>query len=307
MNFKNFNFFLQEAAKSKIKFILLLIFVIVLTLGLSVSLQSILAQWNPACSPPGCNVPPPINTSTSTQEKAGAFYVGTSTLPASIFSARMSAQVVGGLGVSTLGGYFYVSGSSGNVGIGTTNPGNNKLAVVAGPLVTDGLYVSAITGNVGIGTPNPSGVKLDINSLIGGQAIRIVDGTQGAGKVLTSDASGYASWQTAAAGGGLKQINEIRSRGGTWPGFNCATASGDTCQGTGAVGSGTCGQPYRCTQADASAGRVCNDVWGYNGWDAIDTVNCGVNTVQWAGLDATTPWVCTANGAQGAYNSCVGY
>jgi hypothetical protein len=30
--------------------------------------------------------------------------------------------------------------------------------------------------------------------------IRITDGTQGAGKVLTSDVSGYSSWQTPAAG-----------------------------------------------------------------------------------------------------------
>jgi hypothetical protein len=36
--------------------------------------------------------------------------------------------------------------------------------------------------------------------LIGG-SIRIADGTQGAGKVLTSDASGNGSWQTPAAGG----------------------------------------------------------------------------------------------------------
>lgn len=47
------------------------------------------------------------------------------------------------------------------------------------------------TGDVGIGTINP-GAKLEIAG-----DIKIVDGTQGAGKVLTSDATGWASWQTA--------------------------------------------------------------------------------------------------------------
>ncbi len=45
------------------------------------------------------------------------------------------------------------------------------------------------SGNVGIGTINP-GAKLGIAG-----DIQIVDGTQGAGKVLTSDATGLASWQ----------------------------------------------------------------------------------------------------------------
>ncbi len=48
-------------------------------------------------------------------------------------------------------------------------------------------------GNVGIGTVNPT-AKLDIN----GGTIKIADGTQGAGKVLTSDATGLASWRSAA-------------------------------------------------------------------------------------------------------------
>jgi hypothetical protein len=51
-------------------------------------------------------------------------------------------------------------------------------------------------GNVGIGTTSPS-AKLEINSSTSG-AIKIVDGTQGAGKVLTSDANGVATWQATA-------------------------------------------------------------------------------------------------------------
>ena len=52
---------------------------------------------------------------------------------------------------------------------------------------------ATILGNVGIGTTSP-GAKLEVNG-----SVRIVDGTQGANNVLTSDANGLASWQ--ASGG----------------------------------------------------------------------------------------------------------
>jgi hypothetical protein len=59
--------------------------------------------------------------------------------------------------------------------------------------VDGGLRVIVIksgTGNVGIGTTSP-GAKLEVN----GQ-VKITGGTPGAGKVLTSDASGLGSWET---------------------------------------------------------------------------------------------------------------
>jgi len=58
------------------------------------------------------------------------------------------------------------------------------------------LYIDNNTGYIGIGTNNPQ-AKLDING-----SLRIADGTQGAGKVLTSDANGFASWQTIPTGSG---------------------------------------------------------------------------------------------------------
>ena len=57
------------------------------------------------------------------------------------------------------------------------------------------LFISLLTvkmihaQNVGIGTSTPN-AKLDV---IG--TIKVTDGTQGAGKILTSDAAGLASWQ----------------------------------------------------------------------------------------------------------------
>jgi hypothetical protein len=52
--------------------------------------------------------------------------------------------------------------------------------------ITDG-------GNVGIGTTSPS-ERLHVAG-----SVRIVDGNQGASKVLTSDANGVASWQPSQA------------------------------------------------------------------------------------------------------------
>ena len=51
-------------------------------------------------------------------------------------------------------------------------------------------------GNVGIGAPAPSNL-LHVNSATSG-AVRIVDGTQAAGRVLTSNATGVATWQPVA-------------------------------------------------------------------------------------------------------------
>ncbi|GAA4154349.1 hypothetical protein GCM10022217_11260 [Chryseobacterium ginsenosidimutans] len=53
-------------------------------------------------------------------------------------------------------------------------------------------------GNMGIGNTAPT-TKLDINNGNTAGAIKIVDGTQGSGKVLTSDANGLATWSATPA------------------------------------------------------------------------------------------------------------
>ncbi|PJB16111.1 MAG: hypothetical protein CO118_01030 [Flavobacteriales bacterium CG_4_9_14_3_um_filter_32_8] len=56
-------------------------------------------------------------------------------------------------------------------------------------MATDAMAIQWGTGNVGIGTTNP-GSKLEVQG-----TIKIVDGSQGVNKVLTSNAAGLASWQ----------------------------------------------------------------------------------------------------------------
>lgn len=64
-------------------------------------------------------------------------------------------------------------------------------------------------GNVGVGTTSPN-AKLDVNG-----TVKITDGTEGAGKVLTSDASGNASWQTATTSGAGFTNMQVFSTAGT--------------------------------------------------------------------------------------------
>ena len=54
-------------------------------------------------------------------------------------------------------------------------------------------FIVDVNGNVGIGTTTPN-AKLTIDNGINPGAIRIVDGTQLAGRVLTSDANGVGTW-----------------------------------------------------------------------------------------------------------------
>lgn len=56
----------------------------------------------------------------------------------------------------------------------------------------------ASNGNVGIGTTTPS-TKLEINNGTTNGAIKIVDGTQGDGKLLMSDADGVGTWRSVAS------------------------------------------------------------------------------------------------------------
>jgi hypothetical protein len=59
------------------------------------------------------------------------------------------------------------------------------------------------TNQVGIGTTSPS-ATLDVNG-----TFKLVDGNQGDSKVLTSDANGNATWQTAALSGEFQRFGSV--------------------------------------------------------------------------------------------------
>ena len=93
-----------------------------------------------------------------------------------------------------------------NVNVNANPTGNGNLQFTSGNSVNNGIsFVTNSTtrmaikgdGKVGINTAAPT-ATLDVNG-----TFKLVDGTQAAGKVLTSDASGNASWQTAGGGWGL--------------------------------------------------------------------------------------------------------
>ncbi len=100
----------------------------------------------------------------------------------------------------TLGSHFgglIQGGTNGNLVLGIRdNDGNDGLLIASGNgnYMTDNTYDNAILfarndGNIGINTVTPT-EKLEIQG-----SIKIVDGTQATGKVLTSDATGKGSWQ----------------------------------------------------------------------------------------------------------------
>jgi hypothetical protein len=97
-------------------------------------------------------------------------------------------------------------------------------------------FVIDASGNIGAGTASPS-TKLHVFSTTSG-AVRIVDGTQQNGYVLTSDANGIATWQ-ASSGGGTTITNfgdnRIVTSTGTTTGLNGEanlTFDGSTLQAT---------------------------------------------------------------------------
>ena len=120
--------------------------------------------------------------------------IGT-TSPQSAVKLEVRSSVSGGVAVAGYGAgddniaIFGMSSSNGVAAIQGNANGADYAGYFSGNVVVTG-------GNVGIGTISP-GAKLEVNG-----PIKITDGSQGAGKVLTSDASGLASWQTPAAGSG---------------------------------------------------------------------------------------------------------
>jgi hypothetical protein len=187
------------------------------------------AWTEPNNPPPGGNVAVPINTGNIYQEKLGGLWllnglgvdnklivdgnvgIGTTNPGAKLHIAglssdkaiRMGEYGTNGLSSTNFVGTHYYWNTD-NLQIGLRDYGSDRKDAVfnieqssdnfrfqvAG---NDKVFIKG-TGNVGIGTTGP-GAKLEV----AGQ-VKITGGSPGAGKVLTSNAAGLASWQAAAGG-----------------------------------------------------------------------------------------------------------
>lgn len=122
--------------------------------------------------------------------------------------------------------YSQSHGSIGSIGLVTNYPSWNQASIFSsgttsstgGSSFTPTLVaVFDYSGKVGIGTPSPA-TKLDVQGT-SGTTLKIVDGNQGAGKVLTSDAAGVASWTSGSGStGGFSNmvIKERADDGVAW-------------------------------------------------------------------------------------------
>jgi hypothetical protein len=107
-----------------------------------------------------------------------------------------------GIGVTPVAGeLLHVNGSARATQFSATNGTFNTIGATTNFLLntngTNRITILANNGFVGINTLTPTSALHVVGSPT------IVDGNQAAGKVLTSDANGFASWQTPSAGGNV--------------------------------------------------------------------------------------------------------
>ncbi|MBE0644180.1 MAG: tail fiber domain-containing protein [Bacteroidetes bacterium] len=162
------------------------------------------------------------------------------------------ASTASGFSSMALGNKVNTNSKMGAVGIGDYSSQDEMLSTAANQMsmrfdagyrlftnsgLTEGVFIDG-AGNTGLGVTSPS-AKLDV----AGQ-VKIVDGTEGAGKVLTSDATGLASWTTPTASSGT--LDDAYDSGSAGAGRTITADAGavaidgvDGFIATGTFGSGT--------------------------------------------------------------------
>ncbi len=116
---------------------------------------------------------------------------------------------IGVLGIGDRVNSYFATGVFGYLGTTSPNaPATNQALLANGNNLGNAAILT--NGNVGIGIPlgtNPTN-QLHVNSATAG-AVRIVDGTQAAGRVLTSTATGVGTWQPPIPSGFTHYLGEL--------------------------------------------------------------------------------------------------
>jgi len=144
--------------------------------------------------------------------------VGTAS-PSAKLDVNGAALIENGLLLNTAGAANGLIVQNGNVGIGVTSPtakleiagaatnGGLKInenashIALANSSGTVGFYIDLYSGYLRFASAGGNAVAINSNGqlTLGSAGLKIADGTQGAGKVLTSDANGVATWQSPTA------------------------------------------------------------------------------------------------------------
>lgn len=186
--------------------------------------------------------------------------------------------------------------------VNSGNPGSIYFATTKyGQTVPVTNLIIKHNGNVGVGTQNPE-QKFDVRG-----KVKILDGTEGNGKVFTSDATGVGSWQTLPAGNvpnGTLLGNTLRWNGTAWIADNAIYSDGSK------IGLGT---TTPGTGNNFSAKIDLQDEDGNNSDISQTVAGAGFPALVWTKQKGTlaAPTAVTKNtflgGIQGSYFNGTGY
>lgn len=162
-------------------------------------------------------------------------------------------------GQSSYGTYYSAAFMNGRFGINDDRP--DAMLKLKPLFSTEGLRI--VSSNYSPLVIRNSGDTVDFFRVDQLGKITINDGTQGMGKVLTSDANGLASWQTPATGGvcaNMRKFVGTTSTGGPYNGdrrgYRSADAICDSAFGT-VVGQS---RSFVCTAEEILGSYKCNEV-----------------------------------------------